>query len=107
MQLVLMDMVATRTTLVAPVWNRTASRTWRWIGFKVVAFLVMAVVFGAILVVPLIYFLRSVPPHQWSGPDGGSPQQLCPHLRRSLLCLRCHRACDLVDARLCAAVRPL
>jgi hypothetical protein len=61
MQLVLMDIVATRTTLVAPVWHRTASRTWRWIGFKAVAFLAIAVVFGVILVVPLIYFLRSVP----------------------------------------------
>ncbi|HWW97649.1 MAG TPA: hypothetical protein VNY74_08125 [Edaphobacter sp.] len=61
LQLVLMDMVATRTTLVAPVWHRTASRTWRWIGFKVVTYLAIFLVAGAILVVPLLYFLRSLP----------------------------------------------
>jgi hypothetical protein len=61
MQLVLMDIVATRTTLVAPVWHRTASRTWRWIGFKVATFLAIFIVAGAVLVAPLIYFLRSMP----------------------------------------------
>jgi hypothetical protein len=61
MQLVLMDIVATRTTLVAPVWHRTASRTWRWIGFKIAAFLAIFAVAGMILVAPLIYFLRLMP----------------------------------------------
>lgn len=61
MQLVLMDLVATRTTLVAPVWQRTASRTWRWIGFKVAAFFAIVIVAGAILVAPLMYFMRSMP----------------------------------------------
>ena len=61
LQLVLMDMVATRTTLVAPVWQRTASRTWRWIGFKVVTYLAIFLIAGATLVVPLLYFLRSLP----------------------------------------------
>lgn len=61
MQLVLMDLVATRTTLVAPAWNRTASRTWRWIGFKVAAFFAIFIVAGAILVVPFIYLVRLMP----------------------------------------------
>jgi len=61
MQLVLMDIVATRTTFVAPVWHRTGSRTWRWIGFKVATFLAVFLVAGAILAVPLIYFVRSMP----------------------------------------------
>ena len=61
MQLVLMDLVATRTTLVGPVWQRTAPRTWRWIGFKVLTYLAIFVVVGAILVVPLLYLLRSLP----------------------------------------------
>jgi hypothetical protein len=61
MQLVLMDIVATRTTLVAPVWHRTASRTWRWIGFKVATFLAIFIIAGVILAVPLIYFLRLMP----------------------------------------------
>jgi hypothetical protein len=61
MQLVLMDLVATRTTLVAPVWHRTAPRTWRWIGFKVVTYLAIFLIAGAILIMPLLYFLRSLP----------------------------------------------
>jgi hypothetical protein len=61
MQLVLMDIVATRTTLVAPAWHRTASRTWRWIGFKVAVFFAVIIVGGAGLVAPFIYFVRSMP----------------------------------------------
>ena len=61
MQLVLMDLVATRTTLVAPAWHRTASRTWRWIGLKLAFFLVLFAVMGVILVGPIIYFIRSLP----------------------------------------------
>jgi hypothetical protein len=61
MQLVLMDLVATRTTQVAPAWHRTASRTWRWIGLKLAFFLVLFAVMGMILVGPIIYFIRSLP----------------------------------------------
>jgi hypothetical protein len=69
MQLVLMDLVATRTTLVTPAWHRTASRTWRWIGLKVAFFLALFVVLGALLIVPIIYFFRSMPAN-------GTQQQL-------------------------------
>lgn len=62
MQLVLMDLVATRTTIVAPAWHRTASRTWRWIGLKIAAFFVMCVFLGLALVVPIIHFIRTMPP---------------------------------------------
>lgn len=61
MQLVLMDLVATRTTLVAPAWHRTASRTWRWIGLKVAFFFAALVVIGILLAVPLLSFIRSMP----------------------------------------------
>jgi hypothetical protein len=61
LQLVLMDLVATRTTLVAPAWNRTASRTWRWIGLKLAFFLVFIIAMGAILIVPILYFVRNLP----------------------------------------------
>jgi hypothetical protein len=61
MQLVLMDLVATRTTLVGPAWDRTASRTWRWIGLKLAFFLALFAVMGVILVGPIIYFIRSLP----------------------------------------------
>jgi hypothetical protein len=61
LQLVLMDLVATRTTYVAPAWHRTASRTWRWIGVKVVCFLGLLAAGAAIAAGPIIYFIHSFP----------------------------------------------
>jgi hypothetical protein len=61
MQLVLMDLVATRTTLVAPAWHRTASRTWRWIGLKVAFLFGFFIIIGAIVFVLLFYLFRSMP----------------------------------------------
>lgn len=61
MQLVLMDLVATRTTWVAPAWHRTASRTWRWIGLKIVFFLAVFATLAIILTVPIIHLIRSMP----------------------------------------------
>lgn len=61
MQLALMDLVATRTTMVAPAWHRTASRTWRWIWLKIASFFVTMVFLGALLVVPIIRLIRTIP----------------------------------------------
>ena len=61
MQLVLMDLVATHTTLVGPAWQRTASTTWRWIGIKVVSFLLIFAFIAAIAAAPIIYFIRAMP----------------------------------------------
>ena len=61
MQLVLMDLVATRTTLVSPAWQRTAPRTWRWIGLKFVCSLVSFAALGALLAGPIFLFVRSMP----------------------------------------------
>jgi hypothetical protein len=61
LQLIFMDLVATRTTLVAPAWHRTASRTWRWIGLKLAFFLVFCIIFGGIVLVPLFFLFRSLP----------------------------------------------
>ena len=61
LQLVLIDLVATRTTLVAPAWRRTAPRTWRWIGVKVVCFLVICAIVAAIAAGPIIYFIHAMP----------------------------------------------
>ena len=71
MQLVLMDLVATRTTLVAPAWHRTASRTWRWIGLKVAFFFGFFIIIGAIALVPLFYLFRSMPAGGTQQPGGG------------------------------------
>jgi hypothetical protein len=70
MQLVLMDIVATRTTLVVPVWNRTAPRTWRWIGLKIVAFLIAFLVLGVLFALPAFYFFHSVRPGNPQSPSG-------------------------------------
>jgi hypothetical protein len=61
MQLVLMDLVATRTTLVGPAWHRTASRTWRWIGLKVASIIAFCIIIGVIVSVPLFFIFRSMP----------------------------------------------
>ena len=61
MQLVLMDLVATRTTLVAPAWHRTSPRTWRWIGLKLACFLTVIAFLAAVLFVPMLYLIRSMP----------------------------------------------
>lgn len=70
MQLVLMDIVATRTTLVAPVWNRTAPRTWRWIGLKIIAFLTFFLVAGVLFGLPAFYLFHSVRPGNTQSPSG-------------------------------------
>jgi hypothetical protein len=61
LQLVLMDLVATRTTFVRPAWHRTASRTWRWIGGKVVFFLIVFAGVAVLAAGPILYFVRSMP----------------------------------------------
>lgn len=60
MQFVLVDIVATRDPRVAPSWQRHATATWRWIGLKLLAFLVAFLVLGLIMAVPLITLIRSV-----------------------------------------------
>lgn len=59
MRLVLMDLVATRTTLIAPAWHRTASRTWRWIGIQIIFIVAAFIAIGVVLAVPVLYFIRS------------------------------------------------
>ena len=41
MQLVLIEVVATRNTHIGPLWTKYGPRTWRWIGLKLVLSLVM------------------------------------------------------------------
>ena len=55
LQLVLVEMVATAQTMVAPVWRRTGIFTWRWIGMKLLFFLA-AVLLVAVCASPLIFY---------------------------------------------------
>ena len=68
MQLVLMEMVATRSTLVGPFWRKAGSKTWPWIGLKLICFLIAIVVVGAVIALPLIYFIRSMPANNTAPP---------------------------------------
>jgi hypothetical protein len=48
MQFVLMEMVATRSTMVGPSWRKAGSKTWPWIGLKLLCFVLAITVVGAI-----------------------------------------------------------
>jgi hypothetical protein len=53
MQFVVFEIAATAETTVAPKWNRYGTQTWRWIGLKLLYFLLMC----AVLVVAAIPFI--------------------------------------------------
>ena len=55
LQLVLVELVATRQTTISPMWRRVSATTWRWIGFKLFFFLCILAV-AVPFVVPLILF---------------------------------------------------
>jgi len=73
MQFVLMDLVAYRTTLVGPSWRKHGPQTWPWIGLKIVSFLLIFVVLGAVLALPVLHFVHSISANgsQPSGPFFG------------------------------------
>jgi hypothetical protein len=57
LQLVLVELVATRQTTVAPVWRRVGQPTWRWIGLKLLYFLAMLVPFALVALPAVFYFV--------------------------------------------------
>ncbi len=61
LQLVLLEVVATRQTTIAPIWRRYGRLTWRWIGFKVLFFLVFGLVFLAVLSPVIISMFKNMP----------------------------------------------
>jgi hypothetical protein len=58
LQLVLVELVATRQTFVSPVWRRVSQSTWRWIGLKVLYFLAAILLLG-VLALPVIFYFVS------------------------------------------------
>jgi len=56
LQLVLLEIVATRQTFVAPVWRRYSAAVWRWIGLKVLFFLV-ALLLSLLFAAPIIFYI--------------------------------------------------
>lgn len=56
LQLVLVELVATRQSWVAPVWRRVSSATWRWIGLKVLFFVGILLVTLPLTIPVILYF---------------------------------------------------
>jgi hypothetical protein len=58
LQLVLLELVATRYTVVGPLWRKYGSRTWRWIGLKLLLFLCFLIVALPFIVMAILYSIR-------------------------------------------------
>lgn len=56
LQFVLFAFTLEKSALVAPLWRRYASRTWPWLGLKLVLSLIVTVIFSA----PIFYSFRSL-----------------------------------------------
>jgi hypothetical protein len=66
LQLVLLEVVATRQTVIAPIWRKYSRLTWRWIGLKLLFFLLCMVVLLAAFAPIMISMFRNMP-------SGGQP----------------------------------
>jgi hypothetical protein len=66
LQLVLLEAVATRQTVIAPIWRKYSRLTWRWIGLKLLFFLLCMVVLLVALAPVMITMFRDMP-------SGGQP----------------------------------
>jgi hypothetical protein len=66
LQLVLLEVVATRQTVIAPIWRKYSRLTWRWIGLKLLFFFLCMVVLLVAFAPIMISMFRNMPP-------GGEP----------------------------------
>jgi len=58
LQLVILELVATRYTLIGPLWRKYDSRTWRWIGLKLLMFLCFLIVALPLIVAAIFYSIH-------------------------------------------------
>ena len=58
LQLVLLEMVATRFTFVGPLWRKYDSRTWRWIGLRLLLILFMLLLLLPFIITAVLYFFH-------------------------------------------------
>jgi hypothetical protein len=58
LQLVLLEMVATRFTFVGPLWSKYGSRTWRWIGLRLLLILFMLLLLLPFIITAVVYFFH-------------------------------------------------
>jgi hypothetical protein len=58
LQLVLLEMVATRFTFVGPLWSKYGSRTWRWIGLRLLLILCFLIVLLPFIIAAVLYCIH-------------------------------------------------
>ena len=58
LQLVLLELVATRYTFVGPLWSKYGSRTWRWIGLKLLFLLCILIIALPFIVAAIFYSIH-------------------------------------------------
>jgi hypothetical protein len=58
LQLVLVELVATRQSWVSPVWRRVSSATWRWIGLKLLFFLCILLISLPFTIPVILFFVH-------------------------------------------------
>jgi hypothetical protein len=62
LQLVLLEVAATRQTTIGPIWRKYSRLTWRWLGLKLLFFLLCGLVLLAALAPVMISMFRNMPP---------------------------------------------
>ena len=67
LQLVLVEVVATGQTTIAPIWRRYSRLIWRWVGLKLLFFLVFGLILLAALAPVMISMFKNMP-HAGSPP---------------------------------------
>jgi hypothetical protein len=60
LQLVLVELVASRQTYVSPMWRRLGSATWRWIGLKILFFLGVLLLSLPFTIPLIFYFIHHI-----------------------------------------------
>jgi len=58
LQLVLLELVATRYKFVAPLWRKYGSRTWRWIGLRLLLIFCMLLLLLPFIITAVVYFIH-------------------------------------------------
>jgi hypothetical protein len=61
LQLVLVEVVATGQTTIAPIWRRYGRLTWRWVGLKLLFFLVFGLILLAVVGPVVISMFKNMP----------------------------------------------
>ncbi len=61
LQLVLFELVARRDTTVAPIWRRYGGLVWKWIGLKLLFFVVALACLLPVMVPLILHFIHTVP----------------------------------------------